>query len=214
MHVTGKWRYMMVESFERQVQTRAIPAFNIHRALRLKERDLNEVVRTLEGVLPRYMDGNIDTKVILSEVDLRIMADIALVHQAMINLVKNAMDAMPNGGSFSIETSRANMQNVSIADGRNGNGSPCAFISFVDTGDGIDEKIKGRIFEPSFTTKRGNAAGLGLPIAHHIIMLHGGSMNVESAVGRGTAINVYLPLVSFGSTNRRPIALPDRITGI
>jgi len=202
----------MVESFERQVQSRALPVFNIHRTLRLKERDLNEVVRTLEGALPGYMDGNIDTKVILSEADLRIMADIALVHQAMIHLVKNARDAMPNGGNFSIETSRANFEKGSITDGRNG--SPCAFISFVDTGDGIDEKIKWRIFEPSFTTKRGNAAGLGLPIAHHIIKLHGGSMNVESAAGRGTAINVYLPLVRLESINRTPIALPDRFRGI
>ncbi|HBL23165.1 MAG TPA: hypothetical protein DDZ40_03520 [Deltaproteobacteria bacterium] len=205
---------MMVESFERQVQTMALPAFNIHRTSRFKERDLNDVVRTLEGVLPRYMDGNVDTKVILSELDLRIMADVALVHQAMINLVKNAMDAMPNGGNFSIETSRANFQNGSIADGRNGKGSPCAFISFVDTGYGIDENIKGRIFEPSFTTKRGKAAGLGLPIAHHIIKLHGGSMNVESVAGRGTAINVYLPLVRLESINRTAIALPDRFRGI
>lgn len=192
----------------------ALPAFNMHRTLRFKERDLNEVVRTLESVLPRYMDSNIDTKVILSELDLRIMADIALVHRALINLVKNSMDAMRDGGRFSIETSRVNFLNGSVSDGNDDCGSPCAFIALADTGEGIDEKIRERIFEPFFTTKTGNARGLGLPIAHHIIKLHGGSIDVESTAGSGTAINVYLPLIRLESKTRISMALPDRITGI
>lgn len=88
----------MMESFQKQVQIRSLPTFSVYRKPRLKEADLNEIVRTVEGVLPRYMYGNIGVKVALSEKNLEIMADIALMREALINLVENAIDAMPNGG--------------------------------------------------------------------------------------------------------------------
>ena len=184
----------MMESFQKQPQIKSLPAFSIYRNLRLKETDLNEVVRTVENVLPQYMHGNIGIKITLLEKNLKIMADMALMREALTHLVKNAMDAMPDGGIFSLNTGLINFEKRSIPEGNDNNYGPCAFISLADTGTGIDEKIKERIFEPFFTTKTGNGNGLGLPIAYHIIKEHGGSMKVESAPGLGTAINVYLPL--------------------
>jgi signal transduction histidine kinase len=198
----------MVESFEKQVRIKSLPAFSIYQKFRLKQTDLNEVARTVEGVLPQYIHGNIGAKVILSEKDLTIMADIALMREALINLVENAMDAMPDGGMFSLNTSRVNFENRSIPEGKHDNFGECAFISLADTGIGIDEKIKERIFEPFFTTKTGNGKGLGLPIAYHIIKEHGGSMKVESTPGQGTTINVYLPLAKPEIVNTIPIPLP------
>ena len=197
-----------MESFQKQVPIKSLPAFSIYRKLRLKETDLNDVVRRVEGMLPHYIHGNIGAKVTLSEENLKIMADASLMQEALINLVKNAIDAMPDGGIFSLNTSRVNFQNRSIPQGNDDNFGACAFISLADTGIGIDERIKERIFEPFFTTKTGNGEGLGLPIAYHIIKEHGGSMKVESTPGQGTAINVYLPLARPGIVNMIPIPLP------
>jgi two-component system, cell cycle sensor histidine kinase and response regulator CckA len=198
----------MIESFQKQVPMQSLPAFNMYRKFRLKETDLNEVARTVEGILPHYMPGNIGAKVTLSEKDLRIMADIALMREALINLVKNAMDAMPDGGTFSLNTKRVNFESRSISEVNDGNFGPCAFISLVDTGIGIEENIRERIFEPYFTTKTGNGKGLGLPVAYHIIKEHGGTMKVESTPGQGTAIHVYLPLATPAIVNMVPIPLP------
>lgn len=197
-----------MESFQKQAQIKSLPAFSIYRKFRLKETDLNEVVRTVEAALPQYMHGDIGARVALSGNDLKIMADIALMREALINLVKNAMDAMPDGGIFSLNTGRVNLENRSIPEGKDDIFGPCAFISLADTGIGIDEKIKERIFVPFFTTRTGNGKNLGLPIAYHIIKEHGGSMKVQSTPGQGTAVNVYLPLVRPEIVNMIPIPLP------
>ena len=198
----------MMESFQKQVPIKSLPAFSIYRKLRLKETDLNDVVRRVEGMLPHYIHGNIGAKVTLSEKHLKIMADISLMQEALIHLAKNAIDAMPLGGIFSLNTSRVNFESRPIPQGNGDNFGACAFISLADTGIGIDEKIKERIFEPFFTTKTGNGTGLGLPIAYHIIKEHGGSMKVESTPGQGTAIKIYLPLAKPGIVNMIPIPLP------
>jgi two-component system, cell cycle sensor histidine kinase and response regulator CckA len=196
----------MMGSFQTQVQIKSLPAFNVHREFRLKETDLNDIVRTVEGVLPQYMRGDIGTKVTLSEKDLRIMADTVLMQEALVHLVKNAIDAMPEGGTFSLNTNRVNFENA-VPGYSDCDLGPCAFISLADTGIGIDEKTKERIFEPFFTTK-GKSKGLGLPIAYRIIKEHGGSMKVESTPGQGTAITVYLPLTRPEIVNMVPIPLP------
>jgi signal transduction histidine kinase len=198
----------MMESFPKQPRIKGLPSFSIYRNLRLKETDLNEVVRTVEGMLPQYMHGNIGVKIALSEKNLKIMADKALMQEALINLVKNAMDAMPGGGIFSLNTSQVNFENRSVPEGSNDNYGMCAFISFADTGIGIDEMNSEMVFGPFFTTKIGHGRGLGLPIACHIIKEHGGTMKVESRPGHGTAINVYLPLAWPEIVNMIPIPLP------
>ncbi len=196
----------MMESFQKQPRAKSLPAFSIYRELKLKETDLNEVVRTVESVLPYYTHGNIGIQITLSEKDLKIMADKVLMQEALIHLVKNAMDTMPYGGVFSLNTNRVNFENQSVPEGNDDNFGACAFISLAATGTGIDEKIEEMVFEPFLATKAGN--GPGLPIAYHIIKEHGGTVKVESAPGQGTAINVYLPLAKPGTVNTMPIPLP------
>ena len=196
-----------MESFQKQVQIKSLATFSIYRKSAMKETDLNGIARLVESALPRFMRGDISAEVILSEEDIKIMADIALMQKALINLVKNAMDAMPNGGMFSLNTRRANFEVESLLNGFNSIAGPCAFVSLADTGVGIDAKTKERIFEPFFTTKTGNGKGLGLPIAYHIIKEHGGSMKVESTPGQGTVISLYLPLAKPERVNMIPIPL-------
>jgi two-component system cell cycle sensor histidine kinase/response regulator CckA len=188
--------------FQKQAPILLLPAFSIYRKPAMKESDLNGIARLVESALPRFMRGNIGAEVTLAEEDLKIMADTALMQLALTNLVKNAVDAMPDGGLLSLNTRRVRFEGESLFAG-----GPCALLSLTDTGIGIDEKSKERIFEPFFTTKTGSGAGLGLPIAYHIIKEHGGSMNVESIPGQGTTINVYLPLAKREVVNMIPIPL-------
>jgi signal transduction histidine kinase len=196
----------MIESFQKQPQVKILPAFSFDPRLRLRETDLNEVVRTLENVLPKYVKGDIDVTITLLEKNLKVMADIALMKEALIHLIKNAMDSMPGGGKFLMSTNQVDFEIESLLDGDNSIVGSCAFVSLADTGVGIDEKIKERIFEPFFTTKT-NSKGLGLPIAYRIIKQHQGSIKVDSHVGQGTEVNIYLPLTKPEIVNIMSIPL-------
>jgi two-component system cell cycle sensor histidine kinase/response regulator CckA len=172
----------MIASFQKQPQIKILPAFSFDGGLKLRETDLNEVVGTVESVLQQYVNGYIDVKITLLEKNLKIMADMTLMTEALTHLINNAMDAMPRGGKFSLNTKQVNFEIKSLLDGDNPIVGACAFISLTDTGVGIDEKIKEKIFEPFFTTKT-NGKGLGLPIAYRIIKQHQGRIKVESQVG-------------------------------
>jgi signal transduction histidine kinase len=109
----------------------------------------------------------------------RIHADPRQIEQVLVNLYLNAIDAMPNGGSLTIEAKKA-------PDG--------VTITVADTGFGIEAKDLSKIFQPFFTSKKRTGLGLGLPICERIIRNHGGNIEVASQAGRGTTFRVYLPL--------------------
>ena len=203
----------MIESFQKQPQVKILPAFSFDPRLRLRKMDLNEVVRTVESVLPQYVNGDIDVIVTLLGKNMQIMADMALMKEALTHLIKNAMDAMPDGGKFLLSTNQINFEIGSLLDGDNSTVGACAFIRLTDTGVGIDEKIKEKIFEPFFTTKT-NGKGLGLPIAYRIIKQHQGRINIESQVGQGTEVNIYLPLTKPEMVNMISIPLGASSGGI
>jgi signal transduction histidine kinase len=183
----------MIENFQRQSQIKILPAFGVDGGLRLRETDLNEVVRTLEGVLPQYVNGDIDVTITLLEKNLKIMADTALMRETLTHLIENAMDAVPGHGRFSLTVNQVNYEIESLLNADNSIVGACAFICLTDTDKGIDEKIKEKIFEPFFTTKK-DGNGLGLAIAYRIIKQHQARIKGESQAGLGTEINVYLPL--------------------
>jgi signal transduction histidine kinase len=116
----------------------------------------------------------------------------------MMNLATNARDAMPGGGTLTIETKMIEMTNLAAENGESA--SRCALISFSDTGAGIDEKTKEHIFEPFYTTKEaGKATGLGLAVVYGIIRQHNGSINVTSDVGKGSKFSIFLPVLHTGA---------------
>jgi len=196
----------MIESFQKQPQVKILPAFNFGPRLRLRETDLNEVVRTVESTLPQYVNKDVDVTITLLEKNLKIMADIALIKEALTHLIKNAMDAMPYGGKFTLSTNQINSEVEFLPYGNNSITGACAFVSLTDTGIGIEEKIKERIFEPFFTTKT-NSKGLGLPIAYRIIKEHQGNIKIDSQAGLGTEVSIYLPLTKPETVNMMSIPL-------
>ena len=195
-----------MESFQKRFQIKSLTDFSFGKRDRLRETDLNEVVRTVERVLPQYVNGDIDVTVTLLEKNLKIMADMALMKEALTHLIKNAMDAMPGGGKFSLSINQVNFEIESLLDDDKPVLGACAFVSLADTGVGIDEKIKEKIFEPFFTTKT-DGNGLGLPIAYRIIKQHQGRLKVDSRAGQGTEVNIYLPLTKPEMVNMMTIPL-------
>jgi signal transduction histidine kinase len=112
-----------------------------------------------------------------------VYADPAQLNQILINLVVNALQAMPGGGQLFIHTL---------------NHEQWVSLIVTDTGTGMDEEVLGKIFIPFFTTKDvGQGTGLGLPVVHGIVTSHGGTLHVESKVGQGTRFEIRLPVGRF-----------------
>jgi signal transduction histidine kinase len=187
----------MQGSLQKQPQIKILPAFSVNEGLRLREAEIDEVVKTVQGVLPQHVDGDIDVTVTLLEQNLKIMADMALMKEVLAHLVQSTMDAMPGYGKFSLPINQVNVESQSLLNGDDSIIGACAFISLAEGGTdaGVDEKVKEKISERFFTTKT-DANGPGLAIAYRILKQHHGSgrVKVESRMGQGTELNIHLPL--------------------
>jgi len=125
------------------------------------------------------------------------MADEALLKQAFLNIMLNALEAMPDGGDLAISTRVADPKTVGILDATDRD--EWLEVVFDDTGTGIPEEHLGRVFDPFFTTKK-DGTGLGLAITYRIIENHRGIIRATSQPGRGTTFVITLP--SEGSVQR------------
>jgi two-component system, cell cycle sensor histidine kinase and response regulator CckA len=156
--------------------------------------DLNDVVRNLDKLLRRLLGADIEFVNLIAHDLSYIKADPSQIEQVLLNLVINARDAMPQGGTLTIATS-----NVSLSGGQGG--ADCipgeyVLLTVSDTGMGMDAATQARLFEPFFTTKsREHGTGLGLSTCYRIIRAHGGDIRIASSPGHGTTASVYLPRI-------------------
>ena len=126
-----------------------------------------------------------------------IRADADQLEQVFLNFFLNAMEAMKRGGELSVSTEiRTDDQWVAAIGQRNGDTPEILRITIRDNGDGIRSEDLVHVFDPFFTTKD-YGTGLGLSVVHAIIQEHGGQIEVESELGKGTAFHILLPLVRF-----------------
>jgi two-component system, cell cycle sensor histidine kinase and response regulator CckA len=175
--------------------TRQLLALSRRQVLLPREVDLNALVQEMEQMLRRVIGENI-TIVTLRGADTGwVRADPGQLEQVLLNLAVNARDAMPAGGTLTIETQRA-----IIAAGREDAAArgvpPGDYVVFrvSDTGTGIDRETQAKIFEPFFTTKPlGEGTGLGLSTVYGIVQQSSGVITVESEPGAGTSFRIYLP---------------------
>lgn len=156
--------------------------------------DLNRVVEDTLTMVSRMIPKNVALKKELSEPLPSIEGDVSQIEQVLLNLILNAVDAMPEGGEITIRT-----QEISLPDRRRYLAHLPAgryvHLSVADTGVGIPEEHLPHIFEPFYTTKeRGKGTGLGLAMVYGIVKEHKGEITVESKVGEGTVFDIYLPI--------------------
>ena len=167
--------------------------------------DLNEMVRSLLSLIRRSIGEGIAVELVLEASPAVIMIDESEMENAIVNLAINARDAMPSGGKLILETRNAIVDPGTI--GLLGDITPGSYLQFAvsDTGTGMTADILARAFEPFFTTKyAGKGTGLGLTTLHGFVRQSGGAVVIYSEAGRGTSVNIYLPLPKSSSTPRIP----------
>jgi PAS domain S-box-containing protein len=161
--------------------------------LQLKMASLNDVVeKTLDLLRPEIENRGIAVKTKLARNLTVTPIDATQMQQVLVNLVKNAAQAMTNGGTLTLQT---------------GENADAVWLSVADTGGGIPQEQINRIFEPFYTTKK-KGSGLGLMIVQRIVRAHNGRIELESHVGRGTTFRVWLPL-----HERKPRLLEEKNHG-
>jgi PAS domain S-box-containing protein len=190
--------------------TRQLLLFSRRQAMRPEILEINAALPHLLKKLKRLLGEDITCLSLPSTRELWVEADAAMLDQAIMNLCLNASDAMPNGGTLTLETSLAefNIDSAQIQPEARPGQFVCLRIS--DTGCGMNADVLKHLFEPFFTTKEtGKGTGLGLASVYGIVHQHKGWVNVESVVGRGTSFRLYLPLSARAEeTPRATSSLP------
>ncbi len=167
---------------------------------------INDIIIEIKKLLAETFPKTIKISLNLHSQLPLIIADASQIHQVFMNLCVNARDAMQNNGILSIYTKRLHSDDLKIQNPAVVAGEYIE-IKVSDTGTGMDEITKKRIFEPFFTTKEtGKGTGLGLALAYAIIQNHGGFIDVESEVGKGTSFYIYMPALERISDVFQPLA--------
>jgi PAS domain S-box-containing protein len=174
--------------------TRQLLAFSRKQVLKPKVLDVASVVDGMASMLRRVIGEDIDLRIEHRRRGACIEADPGQIEQLIMNLAVNARDAMPSGGRLTIATTPVNLDAAAAERHPPLAPGPYVTLSVSDTGCGMDAEIRAHLFEPFFTTKeRGKGTGLGLSTVYGIVQQHGGSIVVETEVGRGSAFVVLLP---------------------
>jgi PAS domain S-box-containing protein len=188
----------ILSSTEKAAQlTQSLLAFSRKQVIDPKPLNLNEVVVGMERLLTRLIGEDIELRQQLAPQDLMVMADKSQLEQILLNLVANARDAMPKGGTIRLASESVLLQDrESLLLHEFKSPGQYAVLSVTDSGLGMDETTRQRIFEPFYSTKDiGKGTGLGLAIVHGIVKQHNGDISVDSEPGQGTTFRVYLPLI-------------------
>lgn len=174
--------------------TRQLLAFSRRQILRRHLIDLPHLIGDLSKMLQRLIGEDVTLITELPNTPHRVLADAGQLEQVVMNLVVNARDAMPKGGTLTLSTADVDLDQQATA--QHGDMVPGHYVRFSvrDTGVGMDDRVKAHLFEPFFTTKpAGQGTGLGLSTVYGIIRQSGGDVQVESASGAGSVFHLYLP---------------------
>lgn len=175
--------------------------------------DLNEVVKGMETMLRRLIGEDITLITELEPRLKRVVADPNQMEQVILNLVLNARDAMPGGGELRIVTANRTLRekdrSLAVLDVSAGE---YALLCVRDTGTGMDAEVQARLFEPFFTTKaKDKGTGLGLSTVYGAVKQAGGTLMVESVLGRGSEFSILLPEAAKGAGRPLPGKIRDAV---
>jgi signal transduction histidine kinase/ActR/RegA family two-component response regulator len=179
--------------------TRQLLAFSRQQILQPQHADLSQIVAGVAKMLRRLIGEDLELQLSLAPNLDTVLVDPGQIEQVIVNLVVNARDAMPDGGTVTIETSNVYL-GKSAAEAVGVEPGPYATLVVSDDGIGMDAATRARIFEPFFTTKEpGKGTGLGLATVFGIVKQSGGAVTAQSAVGRGATFRTYFPRVAAPS---------------
>ena len=175
--------------------TRQLLAFSRKQKLEPQVLDLNAAIRDLDRMLRRLIGEDIDLRVAVDDTPCRVNVDPGQLEQVVMNLAVNARDAMPTGGTLTIETFQVGPDSTLVAQAPSLRTGSFAVLTVRDDGVGMDAQTMSHVFEPFFTTKEeGRGTGLGLATVYGIVTQSGGEIQVESTPGQGTTFRVFLPV--------------------
>ncbi|MCX6633055.1 MAG: ATP-binding protein, partial [Candidatus Solibacter sp.] len=179
--------------------TRKLLAFSRKQLVQPKALDLNLVVMEAETMYGRLVGEDIELITRLGTGIGEVMADAGQMHQVLMNLVVNARDSMPNGGTVTIETKNVDADETFVDRIPELAPGPYVYLGITDTGTGMSDEVKQHLFEPFFTTKEpGKGTGLGLATIYGIVHQSGGWIGATSEPGHGTTFHIYLPRIKPG----------------
>jgi two-component system cell cycle sensor histidine kinase/response regulator CckA len=189
--------------------TKQLLAFSRRQVLRSRIVDLNDVIRSLMGMLSRLIKESVDLIFVPGENLGSVKADPHEIERVLLNLAVNAQDAMPGGGRLLIETANVRINDQFTLEPDELKAGEYVQIIVRDNGHGMDRETQARVFEPFFTTKQPNeGTGLGLSVVYGVVRQSGGYIRLESEPGVGTTFRIYLPRVIPPSS-----ALPETEQG-
>jgi signal transduction histidine kinase/CheY-like chemotaxis protein len=171
--------------------TRQLLTFSPRQVVQTSHVDLNESVLETKALISSVLGDDVELDLQLADGLPPILADAGKISQVLVNLVLNARDAMPVGGTVAIATASTRIEDA--RDVRDGQSREYAVLTVTDTGSGIDSETQARIFEPFFSTKGKDGSGLGLAVVYGIVEGCGGSITVDSVVGAGSTFSVVFP---------------------
>ncbi|SAK79583.1 PAS/PAC sensor signal transduction histidine kinase [Caballeronia temeraria] len=192
----------MLETMHRAVArgatlTQQLLSFARQQPLKVEPCNVTAVIRGFEAILRRAAEGAIGLEVRAKSRPGPVLLDVARFEAALLNLVVNARDAMPDGGKIVID-----VENVELGEGTVGMlaAGPYVRVSVADTGSGMPPEVAARAFDPFFTTKEvGKGTGLGLSQVYGFIAQSGGDVLIQSEPGQGTVVSIYLPVAEDSS---------------
>ena len=170
--------------------------FSRKQTVQLVVLDVNEVIQEWNKMLFRLIGANIEMTIVPGTQIGRVKADAGYIGQLLLNLVVNARDAMPNGGKLTIATSNVTVDETNASAHPGAMAGDYVLLSVSDTGTGMTDEVKERLFEAFFTTKpKGKGTGLVLATCQTIVQQFGSHIAVSSELGKGSTFNIYFPLV-------------------
>jgi PAS domain S-box-containing protein len=190
--------------------TRQLLAFSRRQVLEPKLLDVNEVVAGIEPMLRRLVGESIAVRSIAAERLGRVRADRSQLEQVLVNLVANARDAMPTGGTLTIETLEVDLPGPAALEEER----RYVLLAVSDNGHGMTPEVKARAFDPFFTTKeKGPSSGLGLATVYGIVEQSGGYVWAYSEPGPGATFKIYLPLAEDAAAAATGVVAPGSLDG-
>ncbi|MGE0708150.1 MAG: transporter substrate-binding domain-containing protein [Planctomycetota bacterium] len=191
--------------------THQLLAFSRGQVLRPEVLDVDAELQDMADLLRRMVGPEIELVIVGGDAPRRVLADRGRLQQIVMNLAINARDAMPAGGSLTIETGEAVLDDAYVRSHPDARPGPHVMLAVTDTGEGMSRETLSRIFEPFFTTKeRGKGTGLGLATVYGVVKQSGGNVWVYSEPGLGTTFKVYLPRVDEAAAQSQEAEQPPR----